>query len=111
MGDTVFSLQDLLVPPLPTQDYGLRRGRGVPVVIDAGAWHMRAGWARLQVGAGQDMEGEGARVGAAVREPEVKRRREDMGEEEGEEFDVWLEDVWAKYEQLRDKRVARQQRQ
>ena len=45
MGDTVFSLQDLLVPPLPTQDYGLWRWRGVPVVIDAGAWHMRAGWA------------------------------------------------------------------
>ena len=39
-----FSLQDLLVPPLPTQDYGPWRGRDVPVVIDAGAWHMRAGW-------------------------------------------------------------------
>ena len=45
MGDTVFSLQDLRVPPLPTQDYGPWRGRDVPVVIDAGAWHMRAGWA------------------------------------------------------------------
>ena len=38
-----------------------------------------------------------ARLRGEVREekaePEVKRRREDMGEEEGEEFDVWLEDV------------------
>ena len=55
-----------------------------------------------------------ARLRGEVREeraePELKRRREDMGEEEGEEFDVWLEDVRAKYEQLRDKRVARQQR-
>ena len=55
-----------------------------------------------------------ARLMGEVREEsaqsEVKRRREDMVEEEGEEFDVWLEDVRAKYEQLRDKRVARQQR-
>ena len=55
-----------------------------------------------------------ARLRGEVREEsaqwEVKRRREDMGEEEVEEFDVWLEGVRAKYEQLRDKRVARQQR-
>ena len=36
MGDTLFSLQNLRVPPW--------RGRGAPVVIDAGAWHMKAGW-------------------------------------------------------------------
>ena len=33
------------MPPLPNQDYGPRRGRGSPVVIDAGAWHMKEGWA------------------------------------------------------------------
>ena len=36
MGDTLFSPQNLRVPPW--------RGRGAPVVIDAGAWHMKAGW-------------------------------------------------------------------
>ena len=45
-----------------------------------------------------------------VVEPEVKRRREDMGAGERREFDLWLEDVRAKHEQLLEKRAARQQR-
>merc|ERR1719266_2984818 len=43
-------------------------------------------------------------------EPEVKRRREDMGEHEREEFDLWLEDVRSKYDHLMEKKAARQLR-
>ena len=43
-------------------------------------------------------------------EPEVKRRREDMGEDEREEFDLWLEDVRSKYDHLMEKKAARQLR-
>lgn len=45
-----------------------------------------------------------------VVEPGSKRRREDMEQGERMEFDTWLEDVRAKYEALRDKKAARQQK-
>ena len=63
MGDMAFSLQDLLVPPLPTQDYGGRDRRG-GVAHEGGLGGGGAARPRLQVGAGQDTEGERAGVGA-----------------------------------------------
>merc|ERR1719334_264134 len=45
-----------------------------------------------------------------VMEPEIKRKREDMDAGEREEFDMWLEDIRTKYENLKDKKLARQQR-
>jgi len=45
-----------------------------------------------------------------IEEPETKRRREDMGDEERGEFDAWLEDVRGKLEELTERKAARHQR-
>ena len=40
-------------------------------------------------------------------EPEVKRRREDMNEDEKRDFDDWIKEIKTKRQELIDKRSAR----
>jgi len=65
------------------------------------AWIQKAEEAKLRDAQRQEQGGQGGG------EPEVKKRREDMGQTERLEFDVWIQDIQTKLQEIRERKAAR----